>query len=207
MPLTRRPSRPVRTRRLARALLGVGTLVLLAGPAANQALAASSDTATSATSTPTFPVPASAKATTTSAAPAPSAGNTATVGAVAAPAIGSTGTTPTTPTTTTAAPPATGVQTSTVPVGAAPSAAQTTTSSRAVVVHTHADSTSKLSGAAIAAAVLAALIALGCAVWGVARMLAYEPRWTLSLRHVMAEASFRASATWAELTDWARLGR
>lgn len=203
MPLSRRPSHPVRARRPARALLGVGMLVLLAGPAANPALAADSGTATS---TPTFPVPASAKANTTSAAPAPSAGNTATVGAVAAPATSSTATTPTTPTTTTA-PPASGVQTSTAPVGAAPSATQPTTGSRAVVVHTQADTTSRLSGAAIAAAVLAALIALGCLAWGVARMLAYEPRWTLSLRHVMAEASFRASATWAELTDWARLGR
>ena len=76
-----------------------------------------------------------------------------------------------------------------------------------MVVHTQAHSTSKLSGTAIVAAALAALIALACLVWGLARMLAYEPRWTLSLRHVMAEAGFRVSATWAELTDWARLGR
>jgi hypothetical protein len=28
----------------------------------------------------------------------------------------------------------------------------------------------------------------------------------LSLRHAMAEAGFRASATWAEFSDWVRLG-
>jgi hypothetical protein len=65
----------------------------------------------------------------------------------------------------------------------------------------------KLSSAAIAAAVLAALIALACLAWATARMLAFEPRWTLSLRHALAEAGFRASATWAEFADWMRLGR
>jgi hypothetical protein len=64
----------------------------------------------------------------------------------------------------------------------------------------------KLSNTAIAAAALAALIALGCLLWGVARMRTFEPHWTLSLRHAIAEAGFRASATWAELSDWARLG-
>jgi hypothetical protein len=60
---------------------------------------------------------------------------------------------------------------------------------------------------AIVAAVIAALLALGCGVWGVARLQAYEPRWTLSMRHSVAEARFRASATWAEFSDWAKLGR
>ncbi len=63
-----------------------------------------------------------------------------------------------------------------------------------------------LSGAAIAIAALAALLALGCAVWGLARRRAFEPHWWLSLRHAIAEAGFRASATWAEFTDWVRLG-
>ena len=56
-------------------------------------------------------------------------------------------------------------------------------------------------------AAVAALVALLCLAWGVARLLAFEPHWTLSLRHAMAEASFRASATWAEFSDWARLGQ
>jgi hypothetical protein len=65
----------------------------------------------------------------------------------------------------------------------------------------------KLSTAAIVVAIVAALLALGCAAWGLARRRAFEPHWLLSLRHAMAEAGFRTSATWAEFADWARLGR
>ena len=64
-----------------------------------------------------------------------------------------------------------------------------------------------LSTAGIALVALGAVVALGCLAWVLARTLALEPRWTLSLRHAFAEASFRASATWAEFSDWARLGR
>ncbi len=112
---------------------------------------------------------------------------------------------------------ATGTRTSTTPATAAttPTAATVpplfgpSTTTTPVRAPTRASSThkSKLSGAAIAAAVLAALIALGCLAWGVARLLAFEPRRSLSMRHAMAEAGFRASATWAEFSDWARLGR
>jgi hypothetical protein len=63
-----------------------------------------------------------------------------------------------------------------------------------------------ISREAIVAAALAALLALACLAWGVARAFALEPRWLVSLRHSMAEAGSRASATWAELADWARLG-
>jgi hypothetical protein len=78
------------------------------------------------------------------------------------------------------------------------------------VVHPHAlhpASAHGLSTAGVVLVVLAALIALGCLAWAAARMLALEPRWTLSLRHALAEAGFRASATWAELADWMRLGK
>jgi hypothetical protein len=71
----------------------------------------------------------------------------------------------------------------------------------------HVAHASKLSTAAIVVAAIAALLAVGCAVWALARIEAFEPRWTLSLRHAIAESSFRASAIWAELSDWARLGR
>ncbi len=64
-----------------------------------------------------------------------------------------------------------------------------------------------LSHDAVAIAAVAAVVALLCVAWGVARVLTYEPHWTLSLRHALAEAGFRASATWAEFSDWARLGR
>ena len=69
-----------------------------------------------------------------------------------------------------------------------------------------AHSSSRLSTGAILLAALAALLALTCAAWLVARALAIEPHWTLSARHALSEASFRASSTWAEFSDWVRLG-
>jgi hypothetical protein len=65
----------------------------------------------------------------------------------------------------------------------------------------------RLSAGAIVIAALAALLALGCLAWGLARRRALEPRWWLGLRHAMAEAGLRASETWAEFADWVRLGR
>jgi hypothetical protein len=66
--------------------------------------------------------------------------------------------------------------------------------------------TRRLSTLAIVVAVLGALLIVACVAWALARQLAIEPHWWLSLRHAMAEAGFRASATWAEFTDWVRLG-
>jgi hypothetical protein len=71
----------------------------------------------------------------------------------------------------------------------------------------HRKTTSSTSTAAIVLAALAALLALLSLAWAIARWQAYEPHWTVSMRHAMAEAGFRASATWSEFTDWARLGR
>ncbi|HEX4837088.1 MAG TPA: hypothetical protein VFV03_00980 [Solirubrobacteraceae bacterium] len=65
----------------------------------------------------------------------------------------------------------------------------------------------RLSTGALALAALGALLALGCAVWVVGRWLALEPRWPVSMMHSLREASYRASATWAEFADWARIGR
>ncbi|HXN38505.1 MAG TPA: hypothetical protein VN892_10735 [Solirubrobacteraceae bacterium] len=64
-----------------------------------------------------------------------------------------------------------------------------------------------LSTGAIVVAALAALVALGCVAWGVARAFAYEPRWVQYARHSIAEARLRTSSTCAELGDWMRLGR
>ena len=63
-----------------------------------------------------------------------------------------------------------------------------------------------ISTGAIVLAAIAALLLLACAVWALARSRAYEPHWLLSLRHAMAEAGYRTSATWAEFSDWIRLG-
>jgi hypothetical protein len=73
------------------------------------------------------------------------------------------------------------------------------------VTHT-AKHSETLSTAAIVLAVLAAVLLLACIGWALARRRAFEPRWMLSLRHAMAEAGFRTSATWAEFSDWVRLG-
>jgi hypothetical protein len=71
----------------------------------------------------------------------------------------------------------------------------------------HAHHATHVSGAAIAVGAAGALVVLACLVWALARVLSFEPRWTLSARHAIAEAGFRASATWSEFSDWARLGR
>jgi hypothetical protein len=71
----------------------------------------------------------------------------------------------------------------------------------------HATSAGGLPTAAIVLIVLAALLLVACAAWGFAQARAWEPRWSLALRHAIAEAGFRASATWREFGDWARLGR
>jgi hypothetical protein len=121
------------------------------------------------------------------------------------------GGTPATSSTTTT-PTATYAPTTTQPGGAATSTTPATTTGAAGVaqgakVPPHTAHASKLSTPAIALAVLAALLALGCVAWGAARLTAYEPRWTRSARHALSEGGFRASATWAEFTDWLRLGR
>jgi hypothetical protein len=154
--------------------------------------------ATTTTPTTTTPATSSTPAATTPTATAP-ASTTPTSGAqpgTVAPAT----TTPTpglaTPTTTTPAPtigspahiPAPG---STVIVGAARKPASKST---------------RLSTGALALAVLGALLVLGCLIWALSRWLALEPRWTIALMHSLREASYRASATWAEFTDWVRLG-
>ena len=78
-----------------------------------------------------------------------------------------------------------------------------------VVVTSHAQHVAHaggLSSGALAAVAVAALVVLLCFVWAITRIFAFEPRWTLSLRHALGEAAFRTSATWDEFSDWARLG-
>jgi hypothetical protein len=72
---------------------------------------------------------------------------------------------------------------------------------------TRRQTATRLSTGAIVAAVLAALLILVCLVWGAARWWAYEPRWTVSLRHSLAEAGWRLSASWDEFSEWTKLGR
>lgn len=122
---------------------------------------------------------------------------------------------PATPATAAANPPAHAGSTQTFPVPASErvhSAATNTTIQPITTLkststaHARSKPSGKLSTAAIVVAAVAALLAFGCAAWGLARRRAFEPHWLLSLRHAMAEAGFRMSATWAEFADWARLG-
>lgn len=163
---------------VSRSLLAATTLVLaFALPA--HALAARIATV------PTFPTPASARvhpATPTTTAPATTVPTTL-------------ATTPTVPTTRLATPGSSAVN----PLNrAAPNARLRARNS---------SGSGHVSTEAVVLAAIAALLLLACAAWAFARSRAYEPHWSVSMRHAMAEAGFRTSATWAEFTDWARLGR
>jgi hypothetical protein len=184
------------TRALTRSLAATGMLVVaLAAPGAAHAL---SQTTTGHTvTTPTFPVPASARV-------QPTTGGTAVAPNGTAVAPTTTATVPQTTTTTATTTSATPIITATTPP---PTVTSTSAAGAHPIAPAQSTGSSKLSAPAILAAVLAALLALGCAIWGIARLQAFEPHWTLSLRHTFAEAGFRASATWAEFSDWARLGR
>lgn len=94
--------------------------------------------------------------------------------------------------------------TSSTPATSTPSS----TPSKTVVVvgHKPSSKSTRLSAWALALAILGALLALSAIVWALSRWLAFEPHWTVSLMYSMREASNRASATWAEFTDWVRLG-
>jgi hypothetical protein len=132
----------------------------------------------------------------------------------AAPAAGATtASTPTIATATTspsspASTPPAGTDTGSTAIGSAGNATtlSKTSSGSPTIARQHPSGGGELSGGAILAAVLAGLIALACLVWAAFRLLAVEPRWTLPVRHSIAEAGFRASAIWAEFADWVRLG-
>ena len=59
----------------------------------------------------------------------------------------------------------------------------------------------------LALAILAGLTALAALVVAAARWRGWEPAWADGLRHAAGEAGWRASSTWAEFTDFVRLGR
>ena len=103
-----------------------------------------------------------------------------------------------------AATPTASTATSAAPTTTTP--ASTSSSTTVIVAHKPKPSAKGLSAGALALAILGALLVLGCIVWALGRWLALEPRWTISLTHSLREAAYRASETWAEFSDWARLG-
>lgn len=64
-----------------------------------------------------------------------------------------------------------------------------------------------MSAIVIAAIVVGALLLLLALALALALRGGRRPRWALEARHALAEASYRASATFSELGDWVRLGR
>jgi hypothetical protein len=156
--------------------------------------------------TPTSTTPAPAPAATTPAAVTPAAVTPA--GGVQPGGVQPGTVAPPTTAPATTVPPAATTPAATVPPTATPTSPPGTHSTTVVGVARKANSKgTRLSTGALALAVLGALLALGCLVWVLARWLALEPRWTVSLMHSLREASYRGSATWAEFSDWARLGR
>jgi hypothetical protein len=99
------------------------------------------------------------------------------------------------------------IGTTTSPAGIAPTTTPGLPTGRPGQVRQTAHQSTSLSSAAIVAAALAVLLILLCCIWGFGRWYAYEPHWTLSLRHSLTEAGARMSATWDEFSDWAKLGR
>ncbi len=71
----------------------------------------------------------------------------------------------------------------------------------------HTASSTRPSIGAIVAAALASLLIVLSLAWAVTRWWAYQPHWTVSLRHCLAEASWRLAGTWEDFADWVRLGR
>jgi cobalamin biosynthesis Mg chelatase CobN len=115
-----------------------------------------------------------------------------------APGAASTATATQPPATTTIAPNAT-----TTAATPAPAPAPATTAAPAPATQ----STASHKGARLALIVVGALLVMLLALWAFARWWAWEPHWLARWRHATAEAGWRASAAWAEFTDWLRLGR
>ena len=154
------------------------------------------------TSPATPPTTTQAQATTTQAKATTTPATTTPAGGAQPGTVAPTGSAPTTTA------PASGAPTSTVPSTTTPTTIAPAGGSTTVVgvAHKASPSHTRLSTGALALAVLGALLILGCLTWAIGRWLALEPRWTISFMHSLREASYRASATWAEFGDWARLG-
>jgi hypothetical protein len=56
-------------------------------------------------------------------------------------------------------------------------------------------------------AVFGGLMLLGAVFYTAVRYWAFDPPWLQRARHSTSEAGWRASAAWAEFTDWLRFGR
>jgi len=113
----------------------------------------------------------------------------------------------TTPAKTVPAPASTAPTTATAPVTPTPA---TTAPAPATPVQPAAASSgggSDRTGLLVALIALGALLLAALALWGTARSRGWDPVWVARARHAWGEAGFRTTSTWAEFTDWLRLGR
>jgi hypothetical protein len=206
--MTVKPACSLQQARTASIVASICALAALL-PAGAQAAGATTDKALGIT------IPASAKVHSTDTTTTPPATTAPTASVPPSTTPPSATTSPSAPTG--AAQPGTVAPPTTTPAGAttqtastptsAPPATTTSGSTTVIVAHKQKPSAKGLSAGALALAILGALLVLGCIVWALGRWLALEPRWAISLTHSLREASYRASETWAEFGDWARLGR
>jgi hypothetical protein len=143
---------------------------------------------------------------------APIAAKTAAPGAVTPPAAAggaAAGAPPAAAAEATAATGPTGAAPTTTPAPAPEAAASPAAADDAVAAAAARD-TGGTDGAPLPLLVLAAALVVALVVallWALARFFGWDPRWLVSTRHASAEAGWRASASWAEFTDWMRFGR
>jgi hypothetical protein len=126
----------------------------------------------------------------------PTGGVTTTPGTATTPGT----TTPTTPTETGAVPPP-----ATTPSATPPAATpqQVTTTPGVQPAATKRDTRWLVAGAIAIGGLLLLLLLL----WGWARLRGWDSQWAARARHAWGEAGYRVTSTWAEFTDWLRLGR
>jgi len=140
---------------------------------------------------------------------------TATTTAAAAPATttptaaAGAGAATTDPAATTADPAAAAPAPTTTPAPAADPTADPAAADGAIAKSAASDESSDAGAPAVVIllAIVGGLLALGGLLYAAARWFAWDPAWARSGRHALAEAGWRASATWAEFTDWVRFGR
>ncbi|HEX3392857.1 MAG TPA: hypothetical protein VHS55_09860 [Solirubrobacteraceae bacterium] len=163
-----------------------------------------------------IPVPASARVNGTTASNTTSTTTSASgaqPGTVAPGSTTPTSSTPTSaiPTTATPSTPAATTPQSATPTGPATAAPATTTpgtpATLGIVKVKPQKSSNRLSGLALILAIVGALLLLAALIWAAARWMGLQPRWTTATMYSLREASYHASATWAEFSDWAKLGR
>jgi hypothetical protein len=103
-------------------------------------------------------------------------------------------------------PPSSGSGTGTTPAPT-PYPANNSTLVANTAAASHAAGASSAPAPVIALAIVLVLMAMAALWWSLTTWRGLEPRWLVGARHAWSEAGYRASGTWAEFTDWVRLGR